>query len=112
MARTVAYVVSTLAPLGPVNVVRNVVSHLRPENYRPVVVTLSPECGNSQIHEFRALGVPVQQLNMSRTVSFVAGPPKLKRAVELSGADIVHCHGFRADVLASSVELEIGRAHV
>jgi glycosyltransferase involved in cell wall biosynthesis len=102
MPRIAVSIVSTLARLGPVNVLKGIVGHLDSRNYRPVVITLSPEASNTCIEDFLASGVAVKQLNMSRVSSLVTGRRALKLSIDLIGADLVHCHGFRADFLVAS----------
>lgn len=72
-----------------------------------MVVTLSPECVNSAIADFRGLNVLIVQLNMSRLASLLVGGSKLKRLIESLDGDVVHCHGFRANHLVASSELSI-----
>jgi glycosyltransferase involved in cell wall biosynthesis len=106
MVRTVAFVVSTLARCGPVNVLKGIAENLDPERYRPIIVTLSREGHNSCIDDFRASGACVKQLKMSRGGSLLIGRDKLQMSIESSRADIVHSHGFRADVLVASAGLQ------
>lgn len=102
MPRNVVSVVSTLARTGPVSVLGEILAHLDFEKYRPVIVTLSPEAGNNGVEDFRASGVCVKQLNMSRATSLINGRRTLRAVINSVGAGVVHCHGFRAVLLVAS----------
>jgi glycosyltransferase involved in cell wall biosynthesis len=104
--RTVLSIVSTLGRTGPINVLKGIVRHYDPSRYRCVVVTLSPEGSNSQLDEFVNLGLPVNQLNLSRVRGFIDGRRKLTKLACETGASIIHCHGFRATRLAAHVEFK------
>lgn len=106
MPRTILTIVSTLARGGPMKVLMSLVRHLDPLRYRSVVVTLSPESGDSLIEELGSLGVPVKQMRLSRAESFLSGARSLRRLVAEVNPDLVHTHGIRADILATSARLE------
>ncbi len=105
MSKTVLTVVSTLARGGPINVLMGVIRHLDREGFRAVLSTLSPEHAESRIEEFRSLGVPIKQMGLSRAGSFLRGAEELRLLVSEVRPDLVHTHGFRADVLAAKAKL-------
>jgi glycosyltransferase involved in cell wall biosynthesis len=101
VALNVLYLVSTLADSGPVNVLWGIVRHLDRREFRPVIVTLSPEPESSSIHKFRNAGVEIHQLNISRTASLWKGKKLVRDAIASANADLIHCHGIRATLLAA-----------
>jgi glycosyltransferase involved in cell wall biosynthesis len=106
LPQTVLLIVSTLRRCAPVNGLMNVVRCFDPLNYRAVIATLSAEPTDTLIEEFRSLGVPVRQMELSRAGSYVFGARKLRRLVSEVKPDLVHCHGLRADILAAKAGLE------
>ena len=101
----VVYLVSTLRRAGPTAQLLNLLRHLDAGLFDPVVVTLSPEPEDSMLQEFRALGVPVRTLAMSRLAGLVNRG--WRRDVErllgerLDAATVVHSQGVRGDVIAA-----------
>lgn len=102
MALVVTYLISTLADGGPVNVLWGIVRHLDQRNFRPVIVTLSPEPEKSSITRFRSAGIEVRQLQIPRIASLWAGKRIVRDTIADTNADLVHCHGFRATLLAAA----------
>ena len=101
----VVYLVSTLRRAGPTAQLLNLLRHLDAGLFDPVVVTLSPEPEDSMLQEFRALGIPVRTLAMSRLAGLVNRG--WRRDVErllgerLDAATVVHSQGVRGDVIAA-----------
>jgi len=100
VALNVLYLISTLNSGGPVKVLWGIVRHLDRRKYRPVIVTLSPEPENSIMRTFQEAGVETHQLNMSRAASLFTGRKQIHEAISDTQADVVHCHGIRATLLA------------
>jgi glycosyltransferase involved in cell wall biosynthesis len=98
-------IVSSLARCGPINVLKGIAGSCDRQKYSPVVGTLSQESADSCLEEFRALDVPVRSLGLPRIRSLFVGACHLRQLVIETGADLVHCHGMRADILASRSEL-------
>jgi glycosyltransferase involved in cell wall biosynthesis len=103
--RTLLYLVSTLSRSGPINVLREIVRGLDPTRFRAVIATLSAETENTSINELRASGIPEIQLNLSRSGSLLWGPYAVESVVRAVDPDLVHSHGFRADVLVARAHL-------
>jgi glycosyltransferase involved in cell wall biosynthesis len=99
--KTVVHLISTLADCGPVNVLWGIVRNLDRQEYRRVIVTLSPEPTKSSLERFRNDGTEVHQLNLSRVHSLVYGRKRVREAMTVLGADIIQCHGIRATLLAA-----------
>ncbi len=105
MARRVLSLISTLARTGPVHALKGIAGNYDSRRYLPIVATLSPEGPASLFDDFRCRGIVVEQLNLSRMGSLVSGLNRVRAVVESTGADLVHCHGIRADVLATQAGL-------
>jgi glycosyltransferase involved in cell wall biosynthesis len=84
----------------------SVIQSLDPLHYRAAIATLSPEPADSLMGEFRALGIPVMQMGLSRMGSLLSGVPTLRRVVSQVNPDLVHAHGLRANILAAAAGLE------
>ena len=101
----VVYLVSTLRRAGPTTQLLNLLRHLDAGRFDPVVVTLSPEPADSMLPEFRALGVPVRTLAMSRLAGLVnrGWRGDIERLVgrRLDASVVVHSQGVRGDVISA-----------
>ena len=106
MPKSVLLIVSTLAHGGPMNVLKNLVTHLDPLQYQVTIATISPEPADSSIEDLRSLGVPVKQMMLSRAASLLSGARTLRGLVSEVKPDLIHSHGLRADVLAARAKLE------
>lgn len=99
------YLVSTLRRAGPTSQLLNLLRHLDPARFDPVVVTLSPEPSDSMLPSYRALGTRVLTLSMSRLRALVnrgwRGDIERLVGAPLRGGCVVHSQGVRADVIAS-----------
>lgn len=100
-----AYLVSTLRRAGPTAQLLNIARHLDRGAFSPLVVTLSPEPPSSMIDEYRAAGIDVRSLAMSRIggATHRGWRRSLERLVggSLSDRLVLHSQGIRADVIAS-----------
>jgi glycosyltransferase involved in cell wall biosynthesis len=107
MAKKVLSVISTLANTGPVNVLKGVISRYDRERYEPVVATISPEPADSQWEEFQRLGIELRSMALTRADSLWRGKDGLRALVKSHGPDLIHCHGFRADVMVVGAKLGV-----
>jgi len=107
LPRKVLSLVSTLWRCGPTNVLEGIVRGYDPAIYQATVATLSPNPSDSALKDFHSFGVPVEEMNLSRAASFLIGARRLRDMIQGSNIDLVHCHGFRADVLFSRCELQV-----
>lgn len=99
----IAFVVSTLARTGPVNVLFDQVSNLRGE-HELAIFTLSPEPIDSRFQDFEQLGVEVTCVFQNRVSSFLLGRFVLRRTLTQFSPDIVNLHGYRAYLLCRSLD--------
>lgn len=93
----VLYILSTLARCGPVNLLYSIIKHLDRDEFEPHVLTLSPEVRESLRHQFEALNVRHDSLDMNRTEWWLKGQSRLRHRIEQLDPHIIHTHGFRAD---------------
>lgn len=94
-------VLSTLKRSGPVNVVYGLLSHL--ETVSTTILTLSPEPSDSRWNDFAKLGINLKSLGMKRLDGLIRGRERLSEYLASSEFDVVHTHGFRADVLLAKL---------
>lgn len=99
--KRILYVVSTLRVSGPINVLYNIVKYLDREHFEAAILTLSPEPDESALPRFKNLRIQVYSLGFSRMKGFISGPSALRGFVAKYCPDILHTHGFRADMIAA-----------
>jgi len=99
--KTVLFLITTLKRTGPVNILFDLIKYMDRSIYNIHVMTLCPEEGDSRWREFEAEGVKVSSLNLSRGAGFIIAATRLRRVAAQIKPDVVHCIGFRADILAA-----------
>ncbi len=99
--KTVLFIITTLKPTGPVNILFDLIKHMDRSIYSIHVLTLCAEEDKTRWREFEAEGVAVSSLNLPRGLSFITAAPRLRRVVREIKPDIIHCIGFRADVFTA-----------
>ncbi|WP_307324865.1 glycosyltransferase [Evansella vedderi] len=92
---------STLERSGPINILYNTIKYIDRTMFNVKILTLSPEKSNSAIGDFSSLGIEVVSLNMSRIKGAILGSKHLVEYVKKYKPDIIHTHGYRADILSS-----------
>ena len=107
MAKKVLSIVSTLARSALTGVLQGIMEGYDPANYESTVATLSPSPSDNALQEFRSMGIQVEEMNLSRAASFLVGAGRLRDMVQALEIDLVHCHGFRADILVSKARLQV-----
>lgn len=93
----ILYILSTLTRCGPVNLLYSIIKHLDRDEFEPHVLTLSPEVRGSLRHQFEALNVRLDSLDMNRTEWWLKGQSRLRQRIEQLDPHIIHTHGFRSD---------------
>ena len=99
--KKVLFIITTLRRCGPVNILFDIVKYLDPSVYSAEVLTLCEEEGDSRWDEFVALGAAVSGLHVRKGFGSALASLRLKGVVDRIRPDVVHCIGFRADVLGS-----------
>jgi glycosyltransferase involved in cell wall biosynthesis len=92
---------------GPTNQLMNLVKHLDSERFEAVILTLSPEPEDSHWAKLANMNVRLRSLDLSRIAGMVCGRRALQSVLGDESPDIVHSHGFRADLLVASIPLRI-----
>jgi glycosyltransferase involved in cell wall biosynthesis len=111
----IAYVISHLQRLGPVNVLYAIVEGLlhaglcEPRDL--TVVTVSPEKPGSRLADFAALGVGFRCVPV-RAQSLVRGALALRRVLAEIAPDVCHSHCVKADGLVAVASLGLPVARV
>jgi len=88
-------------------VLEGIVRGYDPGNYQAMVATLSASPRDSAVKDFHSFGIRVEEMNLSRAASFLVGARHLRDVIRALKIDLVHCHGFRADVLVSRCRLQV-----
>jgi glycosyltransferase involved in cell wall biosynthesis len=96
------YVISSLRRCGPVSQLYNTVKFLDRSGFLPVIVTLSAEGECSMAGEFYDLGVRIETSGFSGP-DIVSCLRRVNRLADDIGADIIHSHGVRPDIISSFV---------
>ena len=99
----IAYIVSTLRSAGPTNQLLNIISYLDKSTFKPFVITLSPEPGESLKKYFEDMEINIYSLNLSRLLGLISGKRKLKRLISEIQPDIVHSQGIRPDLMVTGI---------
>jgi hypothetical protein len=83
----------------------NIVRNLDRRQFHPVIVTLSPEPGESMLASFREIGVEIRSLAMSRIGALFHRD--WRRDIEqllgfrLDGRSVIHSQGIRGDTISA-----------
>ena len=107
MPQKVLSIISTLWRCGPVSVLEGIVRGYDPSKYQATVATLSPNPADSALNDFHSFGIRVEEMDLSRATSFLVGSRVVRNMIQDLKIDVVHCHGFRADVLFNRRRLEV-----
>ena len=101
----IAFLFSTLEGYGLVKIAFTLIKELK-HNY-PVeihAITLSKEPENSMIDAFKQENIPVHSLNMSRIKGMFCAQKALARLVNKEQFNILHSHGFRANLIHHQIK--------
>lgn len=101
----VAFLFSTLEGYGLVKIAFTLIKELK-NNY-PIeihAITLSKEPKNSMIKDFEQENIPVHSLNMSRLKGMFCAQKALAQLVQKEHFDILHSHGFRANLIHHQIK--------
>lgn len=98
--KRIVYVISTLKRTGPTNVLAGIIKHLDRKQFKPIVITLSPEAEQcySRKNELKSWGVDIYSLNLSR-IQGVFARRKLSVLLDKLQPALIHTHCFRSTVL-------------
>jgi len=107
LPQKVLSIISTLWRCGPTSVLHGIVRNYDHANYQARVATLSPNPSDSALEDFHSIGIPVEKIDLSRLASLLVGPQRLRAMIQALKIDLVHCHGFRADVLFHRCGLQV-----
>ena len=93
------YLVSNLGSSGPTNQLYNLIYHLKPNQFKVTLVTLSPEPSLSSWNKFRSLRLQMHSLGLSRVSGVMLNKVHLHRLLNTFRPDIIHSQGIRSDHL-------------
>lgn len=109
----ITYILSTLKSSGPVNQLFNVIKPMLESNdFEISIITLSQECDkDSKFNDFKAIGVNIYCLNMSRLKGAFFLKSSIKQLITEISPDIVHSQGIRADMIMASIHSREFESH-
>lgn len=90
----VLYIISTLQKSGPVNILYNIIKHLK--NTEVTILTLSTERENSMLEEFKKLNIEILSLDNKFFKEIITNEKKIKRIIEEKKIEIIHAMCFRS----------------
>ncbi len=102
--KTLLYITSSFRRCGPVNQLFNLVSRLKGDQYKGVILSLSPEGEDSMKGRFEKLGIQIDSLFLGRLQGMIAGKRMLVKYIRQLQPDIIHTQGFRPDSMASGLD--------
>lgn len=105
--KKILYIVSTLRRTGPTNQLYNIINNLDRNKFQPILITLSPEEGDSQWSDFEEIGVKLYKLNLSRLGGFILARRNILNIINYIKPHLIHTQGIRADSLLSSLKINI-----
>ena len=99
---SILYIVSTLRPCGPINVLFDIVKYIDKEKFNISILTLSPENKDSRKKEFIYYGATIYSLGLKRIrllFSFFL-KKKINTFIKQIDPHIIHSHSLRADLFS------------
>jgi len=103
----ILYVTPSIRHSGPINQLMYLISNLDRTRFQPHILCLSPFTDNKLVTSFRALGVEIESLELSRWASSLEAVKRFKQFQDQFCFEIIHTQGFRADNLLSSFAASI-----
>lgn len=98
---TILFLLSTLDRTGPVNLTYDVIRYLPKNEYKVLILTLSPEKATTRKPDFEALeNTTVYSLNHGHRQNLRYIGKSLKEFCVQHRPDIVHSQGLRSDILS------------
>ena len=98
--KNILYIVSTLRRTGPTHQLLYIIKYLDRCQFKPQILTLSPEPQDSIANNFRNLQIPIHTLGLSRWKGILHGNRLFKKAMHGLSPSLLHTQGIRADNLA------------
>jgi glycosyltransferase involved in cell wall biosynthesis len=96
----IAYLIDGLSMGGAERLMVPLLKHLSREHFEPYVCAMQSKDGNPMADEIRALGIPVECLNIKRLRDFDA-IPRLRKYLKGIEADLVHTQLEAANILGN-----------
>lgn len=104
--QTILYLIPSLIPCGPINVVYNILRHLDRKRFSPVVVALSDAGERCNQADFEALGVEVHNLHLTKWyLQWHVG--EVARRMESLFPDkrvVLHAHGYYPTLILAAMK--------
>jgi len=98
---SIVFIITSLRRTGPVNILFDLITSLDRSVYRPHILTLCNEDGDSRWCDFVSEGVSLRSLNLPKGWRFIAASARIKTEIDNIRPAVVHCFGFRADMVGT-----------
>ncbi len=100
----ILYIVSALKPVGPINVLEGIIKELDKKRFKPIIVCLRGEDLQGNDNRFKELGAKIYHLDCSLLeleLSTVTAVNMVRQIAQHEGVQLVHSHGYHADLVCS-----------
>jgi glycosyltransferase involved in cell wall biosynthesis len=102
----ILYIVSSLKKSGPTNQLSYIIKFLDKSRFSPYVLTLSPEGKESKWDVYKALGVNLHSLNLSRIKGLFLSKKQVYQYIQQIAPDIIHTQGIRPDFIVDALSVK------
>ena len=105
--KKILYIVSSLRRSGPTNQLYNIIKYLDRNEFDPYLITLSPEPKDNRWEDYKALGVHLYSLGLSRLKGFLRARRQIQSLLFEIKPDVIHSQGIRGDVISYNLCISI-----
>lgn len=103
----IAIIINTVSYRGPANVVLNILKSLDKEKYDITLITIKDANDQSVIEKLESDGINVKQFNLKGRFSIFKNIKSIRKYINSSNFEIVHCHGITPDFICSNINSNI-----
>lgn len=100
--KKIAFVINSIHPSGPGNVVRNIIKNLDSTKYKVFLITFFAENSEEVVKEQKDLGVRVIECDFSgRIQALTKGQKQFEKIIKDNEIEVIHSHGFIPDIMSA-----------
>lgn len=99
MKLKILYIISSLTPCGPDNVMADIIRNLDFNRFDVSVLALSKASNGNLKEELESIGVKCYLLGLTRFEYFFLGRKKMRYIINMLSPDIIHTHCIRSTIL-------------
>jgi len=105
--KKILYIVSTLSRCGPTNQLYNIIKYLDKNDFEPYLVMLSPEPKDSCWADYKAFGIHIYPLGLSRLHGLLYATKQINILLSEIKPNVIHTQGIRGDTISSKLQIDI-----